>query len=355
MQHSAPDPDAYVREDGCVRLGKHVTCDGFSPDAVIRIQSHAHSDHLGCFPRSKGHQHKIIMTEPTKRLLTAEKHSDLAFRSEQVETMCADGKYRQVLDIGVEVALFSSAHMIGSVMASVKAEGKHYVYTGDFGSEVNSFPQNPDVLIIDATYGNPSYIREYNQSDVTDQFIETARNIMRSEPLAIIGYRGRLQRAAQILHASIPAGPFLFSPYVHRTLDIYMEYKGFTLNGHLFGAQYSRKIIASGEPYVLFVDHREGNILDQMQPIVKIELSAYMVPKEEPIIKFNEKRYRVAMTDHADFRDTILLIKKIQPKRVIADGSRNGNPVALAEYVEQELRIPATAQVFPCKPEWGFH
>ncbi|MCY4142130.1 MAG: hypothetical protein OXG08_00380 [Gammaproteobacteria bacterium] len=64
---------------------------------------------------------------------------------------------------------------------------------------------------------------------------------------------------------------------------------------------------------------------------------------------------RVALTDHADFLGTIELIKAIQPKRLIADGTRAGNAKALADYVEAELGISSTSIVEPTSLAWGMH
>lgn len=343
----------FVRADGCIHLGQAVTCDGFSPEAQIRIQSHSHSDHLGSFPRSLMIQDRIVMSEATKQLLIADRFPRLEMRGGQIQAIPMDGKHRKIFN--VEIALYPSAHMVGSAICSVKDDRGHFVYSGDFGGSIEMYPQKPDVLVIDATYGNPRYQRHYDQAEVIDQFVETACKLRKEfGKIAIVGLRGRLQFAAQLLHFH-DIGPFLFSPRVYKTLNTYMEHSNFSANCVELGSKDSKEIVSSDSQYTVFVDVHDRNNLEQIRELAKIELSAFMVPKEKPIKKFKKNVLRVALTDHGDFNDTITLVRNINPKKVIADGSRKGDAIALAEYIQQECKTPATACVKPCGLEWGHH
>src|SRR2546427_7965574 len=62
-----------------VFLGNKVSCDGFHRDFKLRVQTHIHDDHMDGFETSKGFQ-DILMSEPTKKLLSAEFNADLDFR-----------------------------------------------------------------------------------------------------------------------------------------------------------------------------------------------------------------------------------------------------------------------------------
>jgi len=63
---------------------------------------------------------------------------------------------------GMEIKLYPAGHVLGAKMIGVKAEGKNILYTGDFclhdseimeGADVTRLPKEPDVLIMESTYG----------------------------------------------------------------------------------------------------------------------------------------------------------------------------------------------------------
>ena len=78
-----------------------------------------------------------------------------------------------------------------------------------------------------------------------------------------------------------------------------------------------------------------------------------MVPGEEPVLLRSDGVIQVALTDHADFLETITLINQVQPRLVIADGSRGGNADALAEYVRNKLNIEASSELHRKSAAWG--
>ena len=63
-----------VEKAGAIRLGKDVVADGtdVANESTLRIQSHAHSDHLKDYKHYLNHPRKLITTEGTKDILLAE-------------------------------------------------------------------------------------------------------------------------------------------------------------------------------------------------------------------------------------------------------------------------------------------
>lgn len=350
--------NVYVRADGCVRLGSSVTCDGFCPDTKVRIQSHVHHDHLKDLERSKGHQLKIACTRETYELLCAEFDADLPFRRSQWAILPVDGKYRSVIESEpVEIAFYPSGHMIGSVISSVRyKDGVEYVYTSDFSWPLHNLPNRPDVLVVDATYGDPSNVRRYNENQVIEELLDFVRSRWAKGSILFSGYRGRLQYALQLISDMI-AGPILVSRHVFDTLKVYMNYQNFNVDTHLLGSPEALDIIQSNERFLCFVEARDRTDIFSMRPIAatNIFLSAFMVPREEPLVTLSNDLTRVAFTDHADFFGTIELIRAISPRHIIADGTRGGNADVLANYVVSELDIPACSRVIPTSNEWGHH
>ena len=344
----------FVRADGCVQLGPSVTCDGFSPSSPIRIQSHVHTDHLKDFSRSKGHQRLLVCTQATYDLLCAEFNADLPRRRRQWLIMPADGRYRTAKDLDVQIALFPSGHMIGSVISATKyPDGSHFAFTSDFAWPIDSLPVRPDALVVDATYGNPVNIRDYSPRDVIGKFQELIHELRSKGSITVTGHRGRLQYALQLM-ADIFDGPYLVSSRVAGTLDQYMHHQGFHVRWHQLFTSEAEKALSAG-PTIALIETRDRTELLSIQTDSKVYLSAFMVPHEEPIKILSNGVTRVALTDHADFPGTIELIKAIEPKCVIADSTRGGNGEALAAFVQAELGIPSTSAVRPTSPAWGMH
>src|SRR4051812_37740628 len=99
-----------VENDGAVRLGEDVSCDGFLESCGTRVQTHVHLDHMSKFNRSKSRQ-DIICSPATRELLIAEYNADLAYRINIIGLQAK--QMRQVSDGFVQ--LLDSGHMLGAV------------------------------------------------------------------------------------------------------------------------------------------------------------------------------------------------------------------------------------------------
>lgn len=340
--------EVYVREDGCIRLGSNVACDGFISDVALRIQTHAHHDHLRDFERSKGIQ-EIVLSTPTLDLLIAEFNADLPHRS-NIHSIPLDGNYHEISKH--KIALYPSGHMIGSAIACVKDDDLgELVYTGDFSWPLINLPKHPEYLVIDAQYGDPKLIRNYDRNEVKNKFLDLVRDELGNGIVVFTGHRGRLQHAAQMVSEQIHC-PFIFTTNASKTLDVFMQYRGFQVDKYNFISAEAKKLIRSNERCCIFAEFRDRTEIDQIRTDKRIYLSPYMVPREDPI-KTISNRIRVALTDHADFNETINLVKAISPQNVICDNSRGGNADALAQYIREELGIPSQSECKEKTANWG--
>lgn len=341
---------ATVREDGCILLGSNVCCDGCDPSRPIRVQTHVHYDHLKDFDRSKGFQSKIVLSKGTYDLLAAEFNADILYRRRQFIVLPSNGTYYDVE--GVQIALFPSSHMLGSVMPVIRtAENISVMYAADFSyPTVHQLP-NVDVLVVDATYGNPSLQRNYQEEEVVKRFEEIFDEQWRKGSVIITAYRGRLQFAIQLLAARVNA-PFLVGKKTEKTIGVFMNHLGFDADVRRIGSAEAREVLRSGQRHVAFLEPHERKEHLGLEG-TRIVLSAFMVPREDPVLVRADGSIRIALTDHADFIGTISLIREVNPKLVIADSSRGGDADALAEYVKRELGIEAISDTKPIGHYWG--
>jgi putative mRNA 3-end processing factor len=155
--------DVDVLANGAVVLSPDVVCDGFVHGMPVRAQTHVHDDHMEDFDTSKGFQ-SLVMTEPTRDLLVAERDADLPYRNNIIalndETAYEVNQSR--------VLLRPSDHMLGSCQVMVeRADGLRVGYSGDFQWPMRR-PIEVDVLVVDSTYGSPDSIRNYQHDTACD-------------------------------------------------------------------------------------------------------------------------------------------------------------------------------------------
>ena len=100
-----------VFDNGAVRLGKNVVCDGFFIEGYsFRIQTHVHDDHMSDFNTSKGMQ-DLFMSPETFELLNAFFDAEIPYRS-NFHTIPRGIKYK--LPDHSKLTLLPSNHMLGA-------------------------------------------------------------------------------------------------------------------------------------------------------------------------------------------------------------------------------------------------
>ena len=285
-----------ISENGAVLLGKNVACDAFA-ERKVRIVTHAHSDHMLGLERSLKYG-KVYATPATAELIKL-------FKGKRVSVL----DYNERLKIEDEqVELFDAGHIIGSAQVLLIDEnGKRWVYTGDFRLDRAEVVKS-DLLVIEATYGNPKHVRNF---DVEDKFLELIDRFANSaSAVHIFGYHGKLQEVAEILRDYT----IYMAPSVYRVARICEKY------GMKFG------------DYFLAKQQREG---------IKIYLTGWEF--REPVRKISENEYVVALSDHSDFEGLLKYVELSDPQLVITDNYRVGDALALAREIKRRLGIEAIA------------
>lgn len=161
-----------VALDYGIRVGKGLSYDApKNLDAVII--THAHLDHSGNLLTIADGNTTIIGSEAT-RDVTSELLNDLIKVQRMNGTSLPYGHedINRIMDLwlsrerlalpGMEISLYPAGHVLGARMVCLEVEGKRIIYTGDFclhdteildGPDLGSFPVEPDVLIMESTYG----------------------------------------------------------------------------------------------------------------------------------------------------------------------------------------------------------
>lgn len=317
-------PLVDVYEDGAVSLGSAVVCDGYADRRPYRVQTHVHDDHMGSFDRSKGLQ-DIFMSLQTRELLIAEQNADLEYRDNLVAVEFGREHH---LEDGSTVALSSSGHMLGSCQVVVRlSNGMRYGYSGDFGWPLVDVIK-VDQLVVDSTYGSPRSVRRYTRGEAEACLLEVVCQRLRYGSVHIKAHRGTIERVLHVLGGNVDV-PILASGRLMREIEVYQRY-GFAVGdveliesatGEAARAERSYiRLYSKGDSY--------GNDLTEG---TTIDCSAFMVPYDNPLLEFSHRAYRVALSNHADFEETLAYVAATGATQIVTDNTRNhGVELAIA-------------------------
>lgn len=334
-----------VRGSGAIILDDVVTCDGFAEEYPIRVQTHVHTDHMSEFNSSKGHQ-DILVSHPTLELLYAEYNADLPSRSNLLPihlnrpTSCENCKLR----------LLDNGHMLGSVQVELLLpDGFRCGYSGDFAWPLDAVIE-VDELVLDSTYGSPKSIRKYTQNHANNRFIELVVDRLRVGPVIIGAHRGTLQRAISCLDDAIK-NPIIANSRLFKELEVYKRY-GYSLTRIYDESTEEARVALNERRYIRLYETRD-RVPTDINEATSIVLSAYMNRLDDPVLEYSEKSYCVALSDHADYKETLEYVRATGAKKVMTDNSRSGKAVELALALRRELGIHAVPSKNEYSRAWG--
>ena len=324
-RYSMHGPVVDVLRGGAVCLGSKVLCDGFADGFDYRVQSHIHDDHMGGFDRSKGLQ-DLLMSPETYSLLVAERNADLGYRDNLIPI--PRGRTHELAD-GSILSLYSSGHMLGSCqVALVLADGARIGYSGDFGWPLGDVIQ-VDTLVVDSTYGSPRSVRNYTQAKAEERLMEVVCERLRHGPVNIKAFRGTVERVLDILEGNI-AAPIIASNRLIREVEVYQKF-GLAAGGLIALDSDSGRSVIQGGSYVRL--YSKGDESGNEPPDgTNIKCSAFMPSNaDDPLMKFSDRAYRVALSNHADFNETLAYVEASGATRVVTDNTRiHGRELAIA-------------------------
>ena len=324
-----PDPIVDVLASGAVCLGSKVVCDGFAEGYPYRVQTHIHDDHMSDFDKSKGFQ-DFLMSPESYALLVAEHNADLEFRDNIHQVDRGD---ERVLKDGSKLSHFPSNHMLGSRQVALELPGGLRVgYSSDFGWPLNEVIQ-VDELVVDSTYGSPTSVRHYTQGEAEDCLLNLVYERLRHESVHVKAHRGTIERVLHVLGGNVGV-PILASGRLIREVEVYQNH-GFAI-GDLYELDSDAGQSAMKErSYVRLYSKGDGF---GNEPVggTSVTCSAYMANDDDPLITYSDRAYRVALSNHADFNETLAYIEATGAKRVVTDNTRN-HGVDLAIAINERL------------------
>ena len=335
-----------ISASGSIILGSDLVCDGFHHERDIRVQTHIHEDHMADFNTSKQFQ-DVYLTEASYDLLVAEHNADLVYRVGGNFYLVSHGQKVKVKDHLIELIL--NNHMLGSAQVAIEHKnGLRLGYSSDFSWPIEKIIQ-VEALVLDSTAG-PKTKRNYSQGEIESKLVDIVSNKLSFGPVYIKAHRGTLQRGMQVLSGIIEY-PMLGSERLCREVEVYRKH-GYGIDKLIDANSKEGMEILKNSKYIRFYGKGDRMPLDPIKAST-IVLSAYMTKPDEPIIEHSERSCGIAISNHADFEQTLEYVKATNAKYVVTDNSRNGHAFELASEIRNRLGIEAVAAECTYSHEWG--
>ena len=272
---------------------------------------------MGEFDKSKGFQDFLLSPE-TYDLLVAERNADLEFRDNFIRVH--RGKEHD-LDNGLKLSLVPSNHMLGSCQVALELpDGLRVGYSGDFGWPLDEVVQ-VDELVVDSTYGSPRSVRRYTQAEAEGCLLDIVCERLRYGPVHVKAHRGTIERVLQVLGDNVGV-PILASGRLIREVKVYQNH-GFAI-GDLDTPDSDVGQSAMKERSYVRLYSKGDSFGNAPTGETSIACSAYrLVNADHPLMAYSDRSYRVALSNHADFCETLEYVKATGAKKVVTDNTRN--------------------------------
>jgi putative mRNA 3-end processing factor len=209
------------------------------------ILTHSHLDHSGAIPMFYIEGQRPLYTNQLNLELTQLLIQDfihlsgyyLPFEYLELKTMMRSNKH---LDFGVQeqlgdmrFQLLDAGHTPGSAQVLIEAEGKRFLFTGDFNTADSKLLKGAsmdygdlDAVVMESTYANEDHTE---RSVLEKRFVESATDVVKKGGIVLVPAFGvgRAQEIACILAAHHFEYPVVLDGMAREASRIMMNYKEF--------------------------------------------------------------------------------------------------------------------------------
>lgn len=316
-----------INNHGGISLFKELIIDGHE-DFMPRVVTHIHSDHTVSIKKSLQNSPLIIGTPLTMEWLKL-----MGFRVPNNSSVPLDYGSSIRLDSG-RLTLERAVHIPGTAQVVFDLDdGRRIVYTSDFKKPASGTPViNADVLIIDAVYGSPDYVREFDE--YIDMILaDLVRELLSSGPVYLYGYYGKIQEVMDVLRREGIDAPFVL-PHKQYVLAKAAEGHGLNFGDYVHAnSAEAHDIMRDGWfVYLTHITNRRYNGLGNHEVLSGWEFS-------RPYKKIGKNKWLVAFSDHADFRGLVEYVENSSPDMVVVNRPRSTYSELFAEFIKEKLGI----------------
>jgi putative mRNA 3-end processing factor len=284
--------------------GTRVVCDADNPDGDVNVVSHAHGDHL---PAGEA---TAVCSKLTAALGTA--------RSDEPLHRSTDDR----------VALLPAGHVAGSRAALITdPDGTRYLYTGDVCTRPRFYlqgfePPEADVLVTEATYGEPGYT--FPDHDEVVEEIEAWFAETSEQPVVLFGYA--LGRAQKLQLLADQAGRTVYTTEaVFRVNEPIEDHLGVDFPSREYDEETE---LAAGDALVLPMTTARIDWIDRLVEETGAATAGFSGWAVDSAFRFRgDFDAAFPLSDHCDFEELQGLVAAVDPERVY---TQHGSGDALA-------------------------
>ena len=298
--------------------GETVVADASAPDGDINVVSHAHGDHL--------------YDDPPESVVWSSLTADLAAvrrPDEPLPETATDDR----------VTLVEAGHIPGSRATLVEDSDRTYLYTGDMTPRARHAlagfdPPEADVLVMEATYGEPEYVFPPRGDVVTDFQEWLTDNADR--PVVVFGYSlGRAQEIQLLLAESDRERIFVteaiekLNAPIAAALDLTFPVDRYT----------SETTLGAGDALVLPSQTNRLSFVDTIVEetgALQAALSGWAVDSSFKFAGGYDRTF--PLSDHCDFEELLWVVERVDPEVVY---TTHGSTDTLATEIRSRLGYEA--------------
>lgn len=287
--------------------------------------SHAHSDHIRGLNSGKGY-----LTAETRDILSNGNHK------EEAENFVSLRYGDEVAFDGLGVTAYNAGHILGSAQYVIRDAESTIVYTGDLNCRETLTTTageaiSCDTLILETTYGNPSYIFPSLTEIHVDVVNWAIGEIQKGKvPTFVVYSVGKAQEIVKIFN-EFTSVPVITSHSVARVNEIYNR-SGVKLNYLDFTSEEGKEF--RNQPCIQVISPHE-------RPQV-VGHCSFAVATGWALKKSHVDSVDAAfpLSSHADFSQLINYVERAKPREVF---TVHGFKEDFASYVSRRLGIRARA------------
>jgi len=327
--------EVKISDRGAILLGNSVACDAFEETRPLRVVTHAHADHLVGLRRSLKICNKVLMTDATKELIEVLKGPRI-FSSGIIETI----EYgKSIVYDNEKISILKANHILGAAQVLVEnSNGDRIAYTGDFKLEGTQPIEDCDTLVVEATYGSPSFRRSFD-SDIRELLVSMIEKLLRKGNVYVFGYYGKLQEIMQILRCAHIYVPFVMPERILQVSEV-CKHHGMNLGDlTLASDEQGKELLGKNLPCIAFYHMNKRKSIGISNSRICVSGWEFRLPCKK--IGINE--HLIALSDHSDFDELVEYIRLSKPKKVVTDNYRVKHGNILAKEITKRLGIPAEA------------
>ena len=319
-----------ILPSGAIAIGANFTIDGFS-NRPIRVITHAHADHILGLEDSLKYSRYIVATPITLDLVVALGYISRDLLPALRHKSLPLGYHQSFSFNGEELEFYNSDHIPGSaqVLIKLRDQGILVGYTGDFKLTANTeIMHGVNVLITEATYGNPLQTRSFKES-IPEILVDLVlEGLTKYKRVYIYAYHGKVQEVMNILRSSGVEVPFVLPEKIYQATKLLEEKYGFN-----YGQYYREngKMSRLSDRLIVFKHFNAAKDRKLDGSSLHIVLTGRFA--QEPFMKVDDHTYVVSLSGHADFADIVKYVNLVNPELVVIDGSRSHEAEMLKRFL----------------------